>query len=205
MARATQPNWRSIVPGRNLAGTGIGPVTKRLNFTAAFVTRAVEGARRGGLIVSAVTVHPDGSVTVYGGAGAPTPTVPAQDDFDDMRAGGDEDDLRRSRRLLIERAMEFKRANPNAIHAEGKLWLPDEWTAHVCARPLNRRETAAVQILGAGQVGARVAWIKGAGVHMMERLAARGFVAPIERGAGRVPDYELTKAGKEAWTALQSK
>lgn len=40
-------------------------MTKPLPFTAAGIRRAIEGARSAGLEVTAVTVHPDGAVTVH--------------------------------------------------------------------------------------------------------------------------------------------
>ena len=46
-------------------------MTKRLPFTAAHVRRAVTAARAAGLAVSAVSVAPDGTVTVFQGVAAP--------------------------------------------------------------------------------------------------------------------------------------
>jgi hypothetical protein len=48
-------------------------MTARLPFTAAVVVRAVAAARKAGLDVSAVSVAPDGTVTVYNGVAAPKP------------------------------------------------------------------------------------------------------------------------------------
>jgi hypothetical protein len=40
-------------------------MTKRLPFTAAAIARAIEGARKAGLPVTATSVAPDGTVTVF--------------------------------------------------------------------------------------------------------------------------------------------
>jgi hypothetical protein len=52
-------------------------VTKPLPFTESRVRRAIAAVRKEGLAVSAVSVHPDGTVTVYQGIAAPV--APAQD------------------------------------------------------------------------------------------------------------------------------
>jgi hypothetical protein len=53
-------------------------VTKPLPFTESRVRRAIAAVRKEGLEVSAVSIHPDGTVTIYQGVAAPA--TPAQDD-----------------------------------------------------------------------------------------------------------------------------
>jgi hypothetical protein len=48
-------------------------VTKPLPFTEASVRRAVVAARKAGIEVSALSVSPDGTVTVYQGIAPPQP------------------------------------------------------------------------------------------------------------------------------------
>jgi hypothetical protein len=52
-------------------------MTRPLPFTESRVRRAIAAVRKEGLAVSAVSVHPDGTVTVYQGIAAPA--APAQD------------------------------------------------------------------------------------------------------------------------------
>jgi hypothetical protein len=54
-----------------------GPMTKPLPFTEARVRRTIAAARKEGVAVNAVSVHPDGTVTVYQGIAASG--APAQD------------------------------------------------------------------------------------------------------------------------------
>jgi hypothetical protein len=52
-------------------------MSKSLPFTESRVRRAIAAVRKEGLVVSAVSIHPDGTVTIYQGiAGA---EAPAQD------------------------------------------------------------------------------------------------------------------------------
>jgi hypothetical protein len=53
-------------------------MTKPLPFTESRVRRAIAAVRKEGLPVTAVSIHPDGTVTIYQGIAAPA--APAQDD-----------------------------------------------------------------------------------------------------------------------------
>jgi hypothetical protein len=53
-------------------------MTRPLPFTESRVRRAIAAVRKEGLAVSAVSIHPDGTVTVFQGVAAPV--LPAQDD-----------------------------------------------------------------------------------------------------------------------------
>jgi hypothetical protein len=52
-------------------------VTRPLPFTESRVRRAIAAARKEGIAVNAVSIHPDGTVTVFQGIAAPL--APAQD------------------------------------------------------------------------------------------------------------------------------
>lgn len=54
-------------------------MTKPLPFTAAAVARAIEGVRKAGLAITATSVAPDGTVTIFH-EGVALPTPPAQID-----------------------------------------------------------------------------------------------------------------------------
>ena len=54
-------------------------MTKPLPFTEACVRRAVSAARKAGLQIGAVSIAPDGTVTVFQGAPLAAPTPPPQD------------------------------------------------------------------------------------------------------------------------------
>jgi hypothetical protein len=54
-------------------------MTKPLPFTAAAVARAIEGVRKAGLAITATSVAPDGTVTIFHYA-VVAPTPPVQDD-----------------------------------------------------------------------------------------------------------------------------
>lgn len=53
-------------------------MTKPLPFTESRVRRAIAAVRKEGLPVSAVSIHPDGTVTIY--QGIAVPVVPAQNE-----------------------------------------------------------------------------------------------------------------------------
>jgi hypothetical protein len=53
-------------------------MTKPLPFTESRVRRAIAAVRKEGLSVSAVSIHPDGTVTIY--QGIAVPAVPAQNE-----------------------------------------------------------------------------------------------------------------------------
>jgi hypothetical protein len=53
-------------------------MTARIPFTEAALARAVRGARRSGLAVTATTIAPDGTITIHHQPVAPPPAVPAQ-------------------------------------------------------------------------------------------------------------------------------
>jgi hypothetical protein len=46
-------------------------MTKPLPFTESRLRRAIAAARKEGMVVSAVSIHPDGTVTVYNGLAPP--------------------------------------------------------------------------------------------------------------------------------------
>jgi hypothetical protein len=50
-------------------------VTKPLPFTESTVRRAISGARKAGLQVNAVSIAPDGTVTVFEGLENPSVTI----------------------------------------------------------------------------------------------------------------------------------
>ena len=53
-------------------------MTKPLPFTESRVRRVIAAVRKEGLPVSAVTVHPDGTITVHHNDAAVAPPVPLQ-------------------------------------------------------------------------------------------------------------------------------
>jgi hypothetical protein len=87
--------WLFRVPGNVASDFGIcvsaaipstvALMTKRLPFTAAAIARAIEGARKAGLPITATSVSPDGVVTIHHQE-VPVPTVPTSDDKDDGEA-----------------------------------------------------------------------------------------------------------------------
>jgi hypothetical protein len=180
-------------------------MTTRIPFTEAALARAVRGAQRAGLRVTATSIKPDGTITIHHEPVAPPATeVKSKWDADPWTQNDAPAAPAAPVRKVDRRVAEILAGDP-AEMLEAWKRSREEWPARVRAQPLNRLETHVFQILGAGEVGARPDGIKGAGPNTMERLAVRGFVRPIERGDGRGPDYELTQAGKEEWTRLQTK
>lgn len=65
-------------------------MTKSLPFTESRVRRAIAAVRKEGLPISAISIHPDGTVTIHQGIAAPV--VPTQNDapplseWEDIRA-----------------------------------------------------------------------------------------------------------------------
>ncbi len=69
---------------RRVHQAGVG-VTKALPFTVAAIARAIEGARKAGLQITATSVNPDTGVITIHHQEVPLPTVPKPGDQD----GGD--------------------------------------------------------------------------------------------------------------------
>jgi hypothetical protein len=65
-------------------------VTKSLPFTESRIRRAIAAARKEGLEISAVSIHPDGTVTIHQGIAAPAaPTqnnAPLLGEWEDIQA-----------------------------------------------------------------------------------------------------------------------
>jgi hypothetical protein len=65
-------------------------VTKPLPFTEARVRRAIAAARKEGIAIGAVSIHPDGTVTIHQGIAMPlAPThnaVTPASEWEDIRA-----------------------------------------------------------------------------------------------------------------------
>jgi hypothetical protein len=59
--------------------TGCPTMTNPLPFTEAAVRRAVNAARKAGMKVGAISIAPDGTVTVFEGEPVEPPAVPIQD------------------------------------------------------------------------------------------------------------------------------
>jgi hypothetical protein len=72
-------------PNQNYSVT----VSKPLPFTEARVRRAIAAARKEGLAINAVSVHPDGTVTIHQGIAAPTEqahnTVASLSEWEDIQ------------------------------------------------------------------------------------------------------------------------
>jgi hypothetical protein len=85
-----------------------------------------------------------------------------------------------------------------------RVWEPGEWEAEVRSRPLGKRERAALRAFYEAQ-NEPPQYIKGTGLDTTERLAARGFVAVVEKRGDRVPFYRITADGRAAWLKLQER
>jgi hypothetical protein len=82
-----------------------------------------------------------------------------------------------------------------------RIYADGEWEALVRAKPMRKREVAALEAYckAKGTVG----HVKGGGLTTTERLAARGYVEIIqENGKDRVPYYGITPAGETVWHEL---
>jgi hypothetical protein len=57
-------------------------MTKALPFTEAIIRRAIAAARKAGIAVNALTIRPDGSVTLHQADPAPGSAPPSQTEID---------------------------------------------------------------------------------------------------------------------------
>lgn len=80
-----------------------------------------------------------------------------------------------------------------------RVYADGEWEAIVRSRPLGKLERACLEAYfrADGQLGYQ------GGIATNEKLEARGFIEVIgPRPEGRMPNYNITKAGRNEWLRL---
>lgn len=168
-------------------------MTSKIPFTQAGLKRAIKAARDAGLRVTGI--KPDGTVLVEEHGAHATHAVDNDWNFETAGQPAEPRSAEDNLRALAGRP----------IFDGGYAFNAEEYAEYLRAKPLSKRERDALDLFFDRPEGSVIRCTeRGAGLHTMQRLAARGYLTPLPAEKGRVPDHTITQAGKDALLLLRS-